>query len=1128
MKKLSLLILCFLPLSLHAAVDIFHSADKDSYHPLKWSGDITPEEIHLLVEYRYAREEFPLAYSPSHLEARERFFSLFPELTIEERRSYIQKLSQFSKDGLIDYLATVLWSEIDTTIEEKQSLAIILTPYEEVFLACNIPLAERRDIIRTLIEDIYHDSILSLEMIEYSDIRFWDCVIPFPDNRRSTSDILDLSSTFESNRYMARTIESESNFLRFGSREQNVSILWLSESWFTLTESLNIDSERIESSHLLEKSHWKNRFLYAHKNHYINPFRNIYIQGNQISWYDYKKLQIFHIDIFWPSHPLYISESASEQERTILPWTEIQAGVYTKILLQEDTYDSTWNPRQNVWVTSYYAILYNHDITPPYCEGVRYSKDNAWHDSFSLDVDEWYNEYRHISFVCGDPESWCRCDTDMTWCYIRDNWVMSTPHRLEHLWASSAEFINQVWKTVTCESEPSELIRYDFWSPDMILLENNSEISPLTREFVSNNGILFDWEQITSKRYFSFREIWEYRAGEIEDIVFQIFDIPSPDTQQDQSWLANFEIEVYRYRVWVWQKIWEIPLTTLDATVHNISLQQINDAIVWIDIEHHVWQYQLVIHVHDNAQNSMRAIWQYHILPWEIDSSNSAVSVSQRATQLADNSSTYEYQIELKDSFSNPIVGLEVISLTQSCEGADNSCRKIRLDMTGESPSGDDALDIQILSSWVSDESGRIYFEIRSLVPGTFSERFEIWTSFWDNHTISWETNTFLKPITWVLETYENGDWYDDRLFVWEERQYRVRMSIDWLTVNPTYTLDWVLRWRHPETGFILSEPIIYNSQGLEFTWTFHSTLWEFENHKNLLETVDAQELSWVTVSYEIWGETVRYKLTTSSINDFPLMLTDRRPLNTPVRLIWMLQGVWNHHNPSERQNFSDITQNLLRADMRRNIHQFIRSMQSGTTFSDVHYIDLTHAPQKNYTPPSNPDYKTLIVRNWNILINSDFNWEWKSIWLISYMDSWYDITNWYTQVWNIFISPSVTHINAFIYADWGLISTRQNGQPFISLWERQDILRQQLYMKWAIFSRNTIAGGNELWWMYMLPWSRQTTNEYLAQQYDFYYLRRWNDGCDVDEYGFCLIPQYVIIEHDNRILTSPPPLFSR
>lgn len=1140
MKKFLLCIFCFLPIPLHADLDIYLSSDKAiSYHPERWTSDIIEEETKIYLWYRYSREDFPLSYLVSSSELRSRIAVILSDLSSEERQNYYNALLEFDSDRFLDYIAIALSSDIDEGIVFKQNQGRELSPFEEIFLSCNISLASRRDIVRELIEDIYNDVFTSVDDIEYSTIEFWDCIIPFPDNRRTNEDIEDMTNTFNSNTYIAETLIDAEKFLQFPDKESDVTILWLSESWFiNIEESLVIDSDRLEWELDVEKSHGKKRIAYTHKNHYINPFRNAIIEENEVWWYRYNNIDTDPISrsVFWVWHPLYISSSASEEDRVILPWTEIRTGVYKKTLLQQNTYTNSGAPRQQVWATSYYAILYNHDITPPYCEATRFSHDSSGDNTFQPEGDVWYNSYKYGFFVCWDPESWCRCDSSVEWCFIRDGWVISSPQTIPHLWLVSYEFINHAGNSITCDSSEFEHIRYDLWSPDIIIKNSGSPITWLSREYVTNEWVKYDGTEITSYRYFSFREIHNYEVGELENITFELYDVDMSDINQWLSWLESYDISVYRSIGPIWEKLWEVSSTDLGGvTNQEVWLLDINNNIHTADIQNNVWHYQIIIQSSDRAQNKLRAIWQYVIQPWEIDVWRSIISVAERWSLKANNEETYEYQIQFNDSFSNPIPWVEVTSIIQSCESTNPDCKVIRHDMSWEYPVGETALIMDILHWWVSDYWGRLYFELSSITPWEFTERFEITTSLWDTYTFMWENNSFRKPVTWTLETYNDGEWYDDRIFIWDERQYRVRFDIDSLEIDIdtsfgivlTDSPEKIIQARHPDTWFSLSWSVIETTNGFDFTGTFSSSLWELENHKNLLEIIDENWGSWIVVTYNLWWYTIKYKLSHSNINDTPISLFDSRSLDNPLRLIWGLQGTWNHHNPSERQNFSDLVVNLQRTQMRKSIHQYIRWLESWIDTGEIRYIDMTHESTKNYIPDPEPDYETLIVRNWNILINSDFNTAWKSIWLISYIDNGYTVENWYNLTWNIYITPSVSNINAFIYADGWLVSVTESGEIFTNISQRDQQLTQQLRILGTLFTRNTVAWARELWWTYILPGSRQTDNQDIATQYDFYYLRRWNDWCDKDAYDFCIIPQYFIIEHDNRIYNSPPPLFS-
>lgn len=149
-----------------------------------------------------------------------------------------------------------------------------------------------------------------------------------------------------------------------------------------------------------------------------------------------------------------------------------------------------------------------------------------------------------------------------------------------------------------------------------------------------------------------------------------------------------------------------------------------------------------------------------------------------------------------------------------------------------------------------------------------------------------------------------------------------------------------------------------------------------------------------------------------------PLILTDTRELQNPVKVMGNLQGVGNTHNLTERQNLSDINTATSRSVFRKTVEQHIQSRQDDTIVGGVKYIDKTNAGNKIYILENTPSYETLIVRNGNIQIRNNFNSAGKVIGIISYMDAGYNTQQGYENIGNIYVEPEVEKIQAFIYAD--------------------------------------------------------------------------------------------------------------
>ena len=102
----------------------------------------------------------------------------------------------------------------------------------------------------------------------------------------------------------------------------------------------------------------------------------------------------------------------------------------------------------------------------------------------------------------------------------------------------------------------------------------------------------------------------------------------------------------------------------------------------------------------------------------------------------------------------------------------------------------------------------------------------------------------------------------------------------------------------------------------------------------------------------------------------------------------------------------------------------------------------------------------------WNI---SKYELEDRNSWLVIIVLRW-DNNKW----WNVFIDPNVTNIDAYIIAEWSVLSAEDKNLDWYidysteiidennySIDKLQDILKNQLYIYWALHSRNT------LWWAF-------------------------------------------------------------
>lgn len=1134
MKKLFILfVFLFFPCSVFAQLDVYLSLQNLSYDKQVWTSESypDPDSSSLLIEKQFYREDFPLEYRKTPQEIKVLVDDVFSTLTPEQQQDRYNSLMNFDTQDFAQYLSIALTSEIETNISDKLSNGFMLTSFEETFQACSINLANRRSIAEDLIDDIHNGVYTDVESIQYSDIRFGDCIIPFPDARRGSTSIAD---SFASNKLMAA--EKSGSYLNFWVLENSIDLLsltnmnieWLYEG---VQESnlLELESTRVDADTTFEKEIWGSQVLYVHQNHYINPFKDSLISGNTTTGYT-----IWGVS--FELHDLFITSSDSETVRTYSPWMEVMPWIYAKTLIQENTYELVswvYVPKQNVWASTYYAILYNYDITEPECPSTLFSHENTGDESFLFPEYPWFHEVKYGYFVCSDDESGCRCDGSDTWCFMDGDTVLSIPRAISHNSTFSASVQNKAGLSYSCNSPVEQKLFYDTLSPDVRISLPGIPEASFIKEYVSNDEVLYDGIQVAEKRFYHLKNDISYQADENLDIEFEFYDsYDATRSGEGVSWLEYFNLSIFQKVGNDWEKKIEHienfgeynpagNISAEDATTLNIrDLDSIRDIIT------KVGEYQIYIDILDGAWNEARVIFYIDITAGDIDPLTSYLDLAQRDIMPADNSSLYDYTLALRDEYLNPIVGQSISGIEHYCGGVPD-CLFLRSDMTGASPSWDQALIVESFNS-VSDSDGLVRFSLRSLAPGEFTESFRVsFTAPLWSSVFTGMSNSFLSPYRWALETRIWTDWVWDTLVVWGVQDYRVYLE-------DVYSLWYIwslsnfsgnLTACHPETSFTVTAPLTTSIDGVYFSGMFSSSLSEGEDHKVFLDIIDAGE-SWVIISYTLWWSLIRYRLSPDVDRVWILSLWNTWDLASPVRIIWSLQWVGNENNSEERQNITDINSNVQRNIFRRNIGSYITTRVDNTIIWWVKYIDKTGEYDTTYMLESDPTFETLIVRNGNILIDDDFNTSGKTIWLISYIDGGYNKSDGYEKIGNIYVEPQVSSITAFIYADGWLISTESGVPVSGNISTRESILQNQLSIKGALFTRNTLA-----WWVlsageYTLPWWEKTTDQSLAAQYDLYYVRRGTNGCDADAYGFCNVPEYLIVEYDTALYTNPPKLF--
>jgi hypothetical protein len=276
-------------------------------------------------------------------------------------------------------------------------------------------------------------------------------------------------------------------------------------------------------------------------------------------------------------------------------------------------------------------------------------------------------------------------------------------------------------------------------------------------------------------------------------------------------------------------------------------------------------------------------------------------------------------------------------------------------------------------------------------------------------------------------------------------------------------------------------------------------------------------------ITYTLWGKKVRcYLWETTDPNDNDIELGWSGFFW--VKVIGTMQWDGKQIVTWQDWNYTDFTLSTLREEIKKKAYELIKGQSSNTiSTSKVRYVewDITIWGEITW-------YETLIVKNWNVIVNSNLNSSWNKFGIIVLNENLADKTR-----WNIYIKPNVTRINAVMYTDWSLLSVDSAWNPYpTDSAERTNDLQNQLVITGSTFTRNTI-GWAILWGtttqVYKLPGGAKTTDFDEAMKYDLNYLRRWVNSCElIPSTTNCVHNNPLVIMYDAELQINPPVWFSK
>lgn len=132
-----------------------------------------------------------------------------------------KKLESIKNPTFVEYIKLALSPNLEEYIFYRKENNIVISPYEETFLSCWLSYQERQDIIVDFLEKIDNVSTFDPTNITYKNTKFWDCIVPYPDQRNIGKVV---EGSFPSNQILAQIVSWE-----YEAPEASESILQMIE-----------------------------------------------------------------------------------------------------------------------------------------------------------------------------------------------------------------------------------------------------------------------------------------------------------------------------------------------------------------------------------------------------------------------------------------------------------------------------------------------------------------------------------------------------------------------------------------------------------------------------------------------------------------------------------------------------------------------------------------------------------------------------------------------------------------------------------------------------------------------------------------------------------------------------------
>jgi len=138
-----------------------------------------------------------------------------------------KKLQNIKDNSFKNYLTLAISPNLEDLIKNRRNNGIVVSPYEDVFLKCNIKYPEREKIVIDFLKNLKDPKNIDFSNLKYTNPKFWDCIVPYPDKENLNKEI---SLSFGSNKLLAKKInwtykypELGQDILNLIEKEKNIN-----------------------------------------------------------------------------------------------------------------------------------------------------------------------------------------------------------------------------------------------------------------------------------------------------------------------------------------------------------------------------------------------------------------------------------------------------------------------------------------------------------------------------------------------------------------------------------------------------------------------------------------------------------------------------------------------------------------------------------------------------------------------------------------------------------------------------------------------------------------------------------------------------------------------------------------